>query len=296
MPNLSPASATAPAVNLSPANIAKRHSAQWRGLQVETFQITQREPFEYKFRGDRHLLIAAEVAARDDGETCVEGLPKSRLSDLSGKLTFIPAGHGFRSWHKPRVLSRTVFLYIDPNSPILPPEVRLNEIEFKPRLFFPDRDLWETALKLKRAADTPSDALYAESLEVVLAHELVRLNNGSQLPGNISKGGLAARQKNRVASYIGEHFAEDIPLLALAEIAGLSPFHFSRAFKESFGVPPHRYHMITRIERAKELLAKPGISVTEAGLKTGFSETSAFSAAFRKIAQQSPSQYRRSLE
>jgi len=294
MPSLNHTSA--PAVDFSPAGIAKRHSAKWRGLQVETFQMTQREPFEYRFHGNRHLLIAAEVAARDDGETCVEGLPKSRLSELSGNLTFIPAGHKFHSWHRPRLLSRSVFLYIDPNSPMVPPEVRFNEIEFKPRLFFPDRDLWETALKLKRAADTPSQGLYAEALEVVLAHELVRLNSRSGRVENIFKGGLAAWQKKRVSDYIAEHFAEDIPLLTLAQIAGLSPFHFSRAFKESFGVPPHRYHMATRIERAKMLLAKPGISVTEAGLKTGFSETSSFSAAFRKIAQQSPSQYRRSLE
>ncbi len=296
MANKNSVSARAPAVDVSPPNIAKRHSVTWRGLQVETFRFTQREPFEYKFQGDRHLLIAAEVAARDDGETCVEGLPKSRLNDLSGKLTFIPAGHKFRSWHHPRVLSRSIFLYIDPESPILQPEVRLNEIELRPRLFFPDRDLWETALKLKRAADTPSHARYAEALELVLAHELVRSSKDSANPQHFSKGGLAAWQKKQIAEYIEEHLTEDIALTALAQLARLSFYHFSRAFKESFGTPPHRYHLTKRIEHAKALLAKPGISVTEAGMKMGFSETSAFSAAFRRIALQSPSQYRRSLE
>ncbi len=296
MPNPSPISMTAPTVDFSPANIVKRESARWRGLQVETFQLTRREPFEYKFQGNWHLLAAAEIAARDDGETCVEGLQRSTLREFSGKLTFIPAGHRFHSWHKPRVLSRSVFLYIDPNSPIVPPEVHLNEVELKPRMLFSDRDLWETALKLKRSVEMPSEGSYAEALEVVLAHELVRLSKGSPRSESVLKGGLAAWQKKRVASYIDEHFAEDIPLLTLAQIAGLSPFHFARAFKGSFGVPPHRYHMATRIEHAKMLLAKPQISVTEAGLKSGFSETSVFSAAFRKIAQQSPSQYRRSLE
>jgi AraC family transcriptional regulator len=296
MPNLSAASATASAVDFFPTNIAKRQSAKWRGLKVETFEVTHREPFEYKFHGNHHLLIAAEVASREDGETCVDGLPKSTLREFSGKLTFIPAGYRFRGWQAPRVLTRSVFLYIDPNSPVVPPEVRFNEIELKPRLFFPDRDLWETALKLKRAVETPSEGLYAEALEVVLAHELVRLNNTPQEARGVSKGGLAAWQKKRVASYIDEHFAEEIPLLTLAQIAGLSPFHFSRAFKESFGVPPHRYHLISRIERAKSLLARPEISVTEAGLRAGFSETSSFSAAFRKIARLTPSQYRRSLE
>ena len=62
----------------------------------------------------------------------------------------------------------------------------------------------------------------------------------------------------------------------------LSPFYFCRAFKQSFGLPPHRYHNGRRIERAKSLLAKPASSVTEIGMTVGFSETSSFSAAFRK--------------
>ncbi|MGA7327741.1 MAG: AraC family transcriptional regulator [Rhodomicrobium sp.] len=295
MPNLSQISTATPSVDFSPASITKRQSTAWRGLQVETFEITHREPFEYKFHGDHHLLIVAEQASRDDGETCVEGLPKSTLREFSGKMSFVPAGHRFRGWQKPRLLLRTVLLYIDPKSPILPSEVRFNETELKPRLFFPDRDLWETAQKLKREAEAPSAPHYAEALGTVLAHELMRMNSGLVRGDGVSRGGLAAWQKRRAAAYLEEHLAEEVPLPELAAIAGLSPFHFSRAFKESFGVPPHRYHMIRRIERAKELLAHRGISVTEAGLQLGFSETSSFSTAFRKIAQLSPSQYQRSL-
>jgi AraC family transcriptional regulator len=190
---------------------------------------------------------------------------------------------------------RSAFFYLDPNSPILPPEARFNQMEFKPRLFFSDSDLWETTLKLKREAKAPTATLYAEALEAVLAHELMRMNGGSAQINGLTKGGLAAWQEKRIAAYIEEHLPEDIALIELAQIAGLSPFHFSRAFKETFGVPPHRYHLIARIEHAKSLLATPGISVTEAGLRAGFRETSSFSAAFRKITQQSPSQYRRAL-
>jgi AraC family transcriptional regulator len=291
----SPIIATAPAVDISPADIAERHSASWRGLHVETVHVTHRERFECQFQGNHHLLIAAELGSREDGETAVEGLPISRQREFSGKLTFVPAGHKFNGWQAPRVLARSVFFYIDPNSPILPPEAHFNQMEFKPRLFFADSDLWETAQKLKREAEAPSATLYAEALEAVLAHELVRMNNGSQQTNGLSKGGLAAWQEKRIAAYIEEHLTEDIPLIEFAQIAGLSPYHFSRAFKETFGVPPHRYHLIARIEHAKSLLVSQGISVTEAGLKAGFRETSSFSAAFRKITHQSPSQYRRSL-
>jgi AraC family transcriptional regulator len=290
-----PIFAAAPAVNLYPAHVQKRQSAHWRGLQVETFEATHREPFEYSYHGGRHLLIAADTALRQDGETLVDGLPKSTLRDLSGKLTFVPAGHRFRSWHKPRVLARSLFVYIDPKSPVLPADVPLTGMDLKPKLFFSDQDLWETVHKLKRSLERPTQALYAEALEVVLAHELSRLD-GPQAANGVAKGGLAAWQKKRVSEYIEANFAEDISLAALAQIAGLSPYHFARAFKETFGLPPHRYHMQKRIEQAKALLARPGISVTEAGLRTGFSETSAFSAAFRKITHQSPTEYRRSLE
>jgi AraC family transcriptional regulator len=64
-------------------------------------------------------------------------------------------------------------------------------------------------------------------------------------------------------------------LQQLATIAQLSPYHFARAFKQSFGAPPHRYHMNRRMERAKTMLEIPA-SVTEVGMMLGFAETSSF--------------------
>lgn len=88
---------------------------------------------------------------------------------------------------------------------------------------------------------------------------------------------------------------EQIPLATLAGLARLSPYYFCRAFKQSLGVPPHRYHSRRRIERAKALLAKQSPSVTEIGLAVGFSETSSFTAAFRKVTGVTPTAYHRSL-
>jgi AraC family transcriptional regulator len=285
-------------VDYSPSEIVRRHSVAWAGLLVETVQVMRDKPFEYGFRAPCHLLIAAELGERYDGETLVEGLPRSTLRDFTHKLTFVPAGHVFRGSQRPRVLTRTTYFYIDPRGPLADPDLRFGEIEFKPRLFFYDRDLWETALKLKAQVENPGPMhrQYAEALSIVLAHELVRINGGAAFRATVSRGGLACWQQRRLADYIEEHVADDIPLAALAELARLSPYHFSRSFKQSFGMPPQRYHAHRRIERAKQLLANRELSVTAIALDVGFGDTTTFSAAFRRLTGQTPSRYRRGLD
>jgi AraC family transcriptional regulator len=123
----------------------------------------------------------------------------------------------------------------------------------------------------------------------------VRLNQGAPRVEAPVRGGLAGWQQRAVASYIEEHHAEQISLVTLAQLARLSPYHFSRAFKQSFGMPPHRFHTRRRIEHAKLLLAQPAASVTSVGFAIGFSETSSFSAAFRRTTGLTPTDYQRSV-
>src|SRR5260221_3789267 len=117
-------------VDYSPSEIVRRHSAAWSGLIVETVQVMRHKPFEYGFRAPCHLLIAAELAERYDGETFVEGLPRSTLRDFTHKLTFVPAGHDFQGSHWPRALTRTTYFYIDPGGPLADPALRFGEIKF----------------------------------------------------------------------------------------------------------------------------------------------------------------------
>src|SRR6266481_1182353 len=287
-----------PVVDYSPSEIVRRHSAAWSGLIVETVEVMQHKPFEYGFRAPCHLLIAAELAERHDGETVVEGLPRSTLRNFSGKLTFVPAGHDFHGSQRPRVLPRVTFFYIDPRGPLADPALRFGEIEFKPRLFFSDRALWETALKLKSLVENPGSMprQYAEALGIVLTHELVRINGDAAHRRPVSRGGLAHWQQKRVAAYIEEHIADNIPLATMAELARLSPYHFCRSFKCSFGMPPHRYHAHRRIERAKQLLANRELPITVIALDIGFSDTSTFTAAFHRLTGQTPTSYRRNLD
>jgi AraC family transcriptional regulator len=287
-------------VQFTPSDIAQRNVAHWTGIGAESVSLVRREPYEIQLTTSCHLLVMAEHAEREDGETQVEGLPTSTLRKFSGMLSFVPRGHRLSGWQKPRVLTRVTYFYIDPDGPLLDPELRFAETEFKPRLFFHDPELWSIASRLKAQVDNPAPGQqqYAEALGILLAHELLRLNSdvgSATREADYVRGGLAAWQKTRVTDFVEDRLAENVRLSQLAEVARLSPFHFSRAFKTSFGLPPLRYVTSRRIERAKTLLAGD-TSITQVGLAVGFGETSSFTTAFRRHAGVTPTVFRRGLE
>jgi AraC family transcriptional regulator len=243
------------------------------------------------------MLVVHERGVRHDGCTVVEGLPKSRLQDCSRKLVFVPAGHRYHDWHEPRTLSRVVFFYFNPAQLAISPALSYSRSSLAPRIFFEDNALMQTALKLATLIESGGSdhRHYLEALAVVLAHELVRFNTGGNSAESQPNGGLAAWQRRKTVAYIEEHLAEPISLEALARLAGLSACYFCRAFRQSLGMPPQRYQLSQRIERAKTLLAKRAASVTDVSLTVGYNDTSAFCTAFRRVTGLTPSTYRRNF-
>jgi AraC family transcriptional regulator len=155
----------------------------------------------------------------------------------------------------------------------------------------------ETALKLARLIESGrhDQRRYLEALGVVLVHELIQSNEGRHgVEANV-KGGLAAWQRQKAVAYMEQHLGEPISLVELARMVGLSPFYFCRAFHQSFGIPPQRYQLSQRIERAKALLAKHAASVTDVGLSIGYNNASAFCTAFRRVTGMTPCGYRRNI-
>src|SRR5499427_4330522 len=284
------------AVGIFPSDAVTRRTLAWDGMAIEVVQAIRHDKVDFCFRAPLHLLVAYEEGVRENGETLIEGLPHSTLRDVKHKLSFVPAGHEYREWQEPRTRGRIVYFYFDPAKMPIDPSSGAADPPLAPRLFFEDKALWETAVKLGNLIESGSeDRHYCEALGVVLAHELVRRSAGMRRVEPPARGGLAAWQQRIVSAYIEEHIAEQVPLATLAHRVRLSPYHFCRAFKRSFGMPPHRYHNARRIEHAKTLLLLNDRSATEIALKVGFSETSSFTAAFRKATGTTPTAYRRSL-
>jgi AraC-like DNA-binding protein len=87
-------------------------------------------------------------------------------------------------------------------------------------------------------------------------------------------------------------FAERLDLGTLAAAAGVSKYHFSRCFAETYGQTPMRYLTRRRIERAQDLLRSANLTVTEVCVMVGFSSLGSFSSRFRELVGESPTQYR----
>jgi AraC family transcriptional regulator len=282
----------------APAEIVRYQTTRWRGVRIKTLQIIDRGRFEYSAKLQCHLLVAVEQGVRYDGETFVEGLPTSTVRNYSHKLIFVPAGRRFFGATRPRLLTRSICLYIDPQAVPVDPDLGFAEAELEPRMLFEHSEIWETVLKLKAqmGSANPSDRMYAEALGGLLAHELLRLHGTIPASRRVDRGGLAKWQQMRVMDFMEEHLAEDISLGVLADLVRLSSYHFLRSFKRSFGQPPHRYWTGRRIERAKALLANPRASITQVAFDVGFSGASAFSATFHRVTGRTPTDYRRGLE
>jgi AraC family transcriptional regulator len=282
-------------VNIFPSHAVARRALSWRGMAAETMKVKESCKIQVRFHAPVHLLALFEEGTRGDGFTCVEGLPRSALRNYRGKLVFVPSDHEYYDCQESPGPTRAAYFYFNPQ--LLESEAGRADHSFAPRLFFEDAGLWDIAIRLKALVEgsEPIDQLYCESLGVVLAHELVRLGSGRTHVQPPVRGGLAGWQQRAVASYVEEHLADQISLATLAQLARLSPYHFSRAFKQTFGMPPHRFHTHRRIERAKSLLTNAAASVTSVGMTVGFSETSSFSATFRKATGVTPTGFQRSI-
>lgn len=281
-------------VEISPIDAVKRHSTGRYGVVSESIYAPIGSRIQIHYNGPMHLLVLYEDGARRDGETSIDGLPPSTLRKFANKLTFVPAGHPYREWHDTSTPLRATYLYL---SPAKLQTFTQADAPHAPKVLFEDAILWATAMKLKAALESNNGrTAYLEALVNVLAHELSC--SGEEitraLPPN--RGGLASWQMRAVIAYIEEHLNEQISLATLAQLARLSQHHFCRAFKQSFGIPPHGYHLQRRMQQAQVLLSDRATSITEVGLILGYANSSSFSHTFHKITGQTPSQFRRNFK
>jgi len=146
-------------------------------------------------------------------------------------------------------------------------------------------------------ADGLGGGLYAEALANALAVHLLREHSSlgekakRELAREAAKGaGLSSRQLRRTLDYIGDNLSGRLSLAELAAQANLSPYHFSRLFRESTGLSPHQYVIRERVERAKGLLLRGEQSVAAVARKVGFADQGHLSRHTKRLLGATPSE------
>jgi AraC family transcriptional regulator len=276
----------------------------WQGPKVElsgikswasiTAMSYQRDAGETIWRGDRPRLVLSPDQLPPMLVQVEQGHTRQMPLVVPGSLTFFPPGVTLRIV-PPAAPARFVQAVWDMDlySTLLP-ELGAAVSRFEFLYALQDPLLGQIAMTLAQETDGGfGDRILIESLGAALCIRIARRFVG-RLPLPTS-GGLSPERLKRVRDYVEVHLDEDLSLTTLADIACLSPYHFSRSFKEATGVGPQRYVIQRRVERSKRLMRQTHQPLALIALVAGFADQSHFTIAFRREIGVTPGAFRAGL-
>ena len=174
------------------------------------------------------------------------------------------------------------------------PLMRGGRIELAPRFNLEDAQLEHSLRALVAVARDGSgaDVLMGELLVNAACVRLAKRYAVSKLNIVPRRGGLPMARLKRVLEYIDANLGKNITLSELAGVVNMSLYYFAVLFRQSTGLSPHRYVLNQRVERAKELLRDPRLSVLDVSINVGFEHQNNFARTFRRVVGVSPTQFR----
>ncbi|HEY8924353.1 MAG TPA: helix-turn-helix transcriptional regulator, partial [Polyangia bacterium] len=153
-----------------------------------------------------------------------------------------------------------------------------------------------TRLQAQVLSGNPLGAAYAQGLSLTLVSYLYatytqkdRASGGPPEPGQLPR-----LQCEALVVFVEDFLGRDIGLVDMAAVAGYSPDHFARLFRQTFRVSPHQYLLARRIERAKTMLRDRSVPIAMIAIACGFSSQSHLNAVFKRHTGATPGQYRNS--
>ncbi len=159
---------------------------------------------------------------------------------------------------------------------------------------FEDQELVPLLAKLREEAQRKtSSRLFVRGIGQAIAVHLARHYTALTDKARGDTAALPGFKLQRITDWMAEHLADEFSLPRLAELAGMSEFHFNRLFKRATGIPPSQYQIKLRLEAAQRLLRETNRSVITVANDVGYANPSHFARLFRKEVGLSPTDYRR---
>jgi AraC-like DNA-binding protein len=155
------------------------------------------------------------------------------------------------------------------------------------------RNLLQSIQPALAVAQHEACPLFVDHVAMALATYVAHRYGGMRVPRRNYRGGLAAWQERRTKELLSAHLSGGLALGDLAGACGLSVRHFTRAFHESTGMPPHKWLLRRRIERAQSLLRGSKLTLIDIAADCGFASQSHFGREFLKTMGLSPGAWRR---
>jgi AraC family transcriptional regulator len=266
--------------------------AEWSLLRLDRISTPAGELVEYRPTSD---VISVATGAKRAIEVVLPNTPTQHLEVTPGQIHILPANVpvGIRVFGpaenivvtlNPRLLSE-----FRPRQGSLP-------VELRSAFGLQDGLIQQLVYALQAEAGSAiPDAHYVETLGAALAAHLVSKYASAETPRSVRRRRLVRPGLTAVLDFIDQNLDGRLTLPRLADIARLSVFAFVRSFKTSTGLPPHRYILRRRVERAKLLLGDAALNIADVALRCGFGDQSAFTTTFRRLTSQTPSAYRDSV-
>lgn len=280
------------------APIASSTDAPWSGFMLEQHSMPEIRVSQRQI--DQHVMF---VGYADEGVPPGEceltvGSKTVRAANVDGQFTLLPSG---TVWSGRKAAgTRGVVVAIEPEAlkkTAQELDRRTSDAELAPQLAGHDTRVHSlvSALLVEMEEGYPGGQVFGDSIGTALSVHLLQRYGAAPQAISASRGGLGPTRLRRVKDFVEEHLADDPSLASLAGVAEMSPYHFSRLFKQSTGASPRQYLLNRRIERAKRMVVDPKRSLSDVSAELGFSHQSHFTSVFRKIVGVTPGTYRRAV-
>jgi AraC family transcriptional regulator len=281
--------------------VADSVALQWRGLYARRWRLPRVvDRFLVPATPEPHISCnlggMAEFQERDVGGAWVTR--QIRAGELFVTRSRTPYEVRFQSPAGQELDNLSLHLAVEPFLAALEARYpsradRVEVVDF----FGRDEILWPICLACAEllAARVPGKSARIAALTQLFAAHLVEKYTSTPAQAPVHRGGLPIHQLRKVEDYVAEHLAEEISIEALANLAELSPSHFSHVFKESTGMTPLHFITRQRITRAQQLIRETSRSLIDIGLEVGYTSPSHFAQVFRRVVGVTPTAFRSSL-